>query len=450
MAETARLELPGQTIEMPVVVGTEAERAIDISALRAQTGYITLDDGYRNTGACCSRVSFIDGERGVLRYRGIPIEELAERSNFLETAYLIIWGKLPDVQAFDTFCHLVRENMMLHEEMRHQFGAFPPAAPPMAILSAMINSLSCFYPNLLQVEDEDTLQQVAAQLLGKVGTLAAFAHKFSVGEPAVYPRPDVDYCANFMHMMFSRPYEEYHADPELTRALDLLLLLHAEHEQNCSTSTVRMVGSSGASLTASVAAGVCALWGPAHGGANVAVMEQLQQIRSEGISISQFLARVKRHEVRLMGFGHAVYRNFDPRARMVKEACDRVLAVLRRQDDLLELAKELEARALADDYFVQRKLYPNVDFYSGVILRALGIPQSMFTVLFAIGRMPGWIAHWREVHFDPELRIYRPRQIYVGPGKGHYSSLEERTGTPAADQPLCAPERDLGAPAAPR
>ncbi len=428
MPNVAHLQVGDQSLELPVIIGSEDEPAIDIATLRAKTGYITLDDGFRNTGACQSRICFIDGDKGILRYRGIPIEELAERSSFLETAYLIIFGDLPELAEFRHFCDHVRENMMLHEEMRHHFEAFPPSAPPMAILSAMINALSCFHPELLQIEDEETFHEVAAHLIGKVSTLAAFAYKFSVGQPAMYPRPDVDYCSNFLHMMFSRPYAEYHADPEIARALDLLLLLHAEHEQNCSTSTVRMVGSSGASLSASVAAGVCALWGPAHGGANVAVIEQLEQIVREKVSVDTFLERVKRHETRLMGFGHAVYRNFDPRAKVIKTAADRVLKILNRQDALLDIAKELEEKALADDSFASRKLYPNVDFYSGVILRALGVPHSMFTVMFAIGRMPGWIAHWCEMHFDPSMRISRPRQVYVGAPLRHYIySFAERT-----------------------
>jgi len=440
MAETARLQVGDKTLELPIVVGSENERGIEITTLRTQAGHITLDDGFRNTGACRSSICFINGEEGILRYRGIPIEELAEKSNFLETAYLIIWGDLPDLESFSHFCDHVRENLMLHEEMRHHFEAFPPSAPPMAILSAMINALSCFHPHLLEIEDEETFHEVAAQLLGKVSTLAAFAYKFSVGEPAVYPRPDVDYCTNFLHMMFSRPYEEHHADPEVARALDLLLLLHSEHEQNCSTSTVRMVGSSGASLTASVAAGVCALWGPAHGGANVEVMEQLQRIHDENMSVDDFLELVKERKMRLMGFGHAVYKNFDPRARVIKEACDQVLAILNRQDPLLGIAKELEGKALEDEYFVERKLYPNVDFYSGVILRALGIPQSMFTVLFAIGRMPGWIAHWREIRFDPKTRISRPRQIYTGSTERHYAAVEGRNGVQEDDWPVCVPK----------
>jgi len=451
MADTARLDLGDQSIDLPIVIGSENEPGIDISSLRAQTGYITLDEGYRNTGACESDVCFIDGEKGILRYRGLPIEQLAECSNFMETAYLIIWGELPDYKALDNFCGQVRDSMMLHEEMRHHFEAFPPNAPPMAILSAMVNALSCFHPELLQVADETTFQQVTAQLLGKVGTLAAFAHKFSVGQPAVYPRPDVDYCTNFLHMMFSRPYEEYQADPEIAQALDMMLLLHSEHEQNCSTSTVRMVGSSGAGLTASVAAGVCALWGPAHGGANVAVMEQLQRICTENITVDTFLERVKNREAKLMGFGHAVYKNFDPRAQVIKKACDRVLEILQRKDPWLDIAKELEARALEDDYFIERKLYPNVDFYSGVILRALGIPQDMFTVLFAIGRMPGWIAHWREVRFNPETRISRPRQIYTGATEQTYMPMCDRAEGEEAPVrvPYCSPGEQACAPGKP-
>jgi citrate synthase len=442
MAEKARLELGDQTVELPIIVGSEGERAVDIRSLRAQTGYVTLDEGFRNTGACESEICFIDGEKGILRYRGIPIEDLAESSNFLETAFLVIWGNLPDLGPFRRFCDLVRESMMLHEEMRHHFEAFPPMAPPMAILSAMVNALGCFHPNLLEIEDEETFHKVVAQLLGKVGTLAAFAYKFSVGEPAVYPRPDVDYCTNFLHMMFSRPYAEYRAHPDIARALDLLLLLHSEHEQNCSTSTVRMVGSSGAGLTASVASGICALWGPLHGGANVAVVNQLERIHRENLSLDDYLQRVEEKKERLMGFGHAVYKNFDPRAQVLKEAADKVLQILQRKDPLLDIAKELEARALEEEYFIERKLYPNVDFYSGMILRAMGIPRSMFTVMFAIGRLPGWIAHWREVRTDPDWRISRPRQIYSGHQERRYvQSIQERAGLGwEGEVPLCAPK----------
>jgi len=443
------------TVELPIVVGSEGERGIDIRALRARTGYITLDDGYRNTGSCESCISYIDGEQGILRYRGIPIEDMAGRSNFLEAAHLVIWGELPNLPDFRYFCDLVRASMMLHEEMRHHFEAFPPNAPPMAILSAMVNALSCFYPNLLQIEDEDSFHRVVAQLLGQIGTLAAFSYKFSRGEPAVYPRGDVDYCTNFLHMMFTRPYNEYVAHPDIARALDLLLLLHAEHEQNCSTATVRMVASSGASLTASVAAGVCALWGPQHGGANMAVIEQLEYLHAHNIAVDDFLEHVRRKETRLMGFGHAVYRNFDPRAHVIRAAADKVLALLDREDPLLDIAKELEAKALAQDFFIERQLYPNVDFYSGVILRALGIPLNMFTVMFAIGRLPGWIAHWREVHSHPERRIYRPRQIYVGATKRRYLlTFRERLDLAQDTLPLCAPhpperEDEAGVPPRP-
>lgn len=454
MTETARLQLGDTMVELPIVVGTEGERGIDIRSLRSQTGHITLDEGYRNTGSCESGICFINGEEGILRYRGIPIEDLAARSNFLEAAYLVIWGDLPDLPVFTDFCDRVRENMLLHEEMRHHFEAFPPNAPPMAILSAMVNALSCFYPNLLAIEDEESFGRVVTQLLGQIGTLAAFSYKFSRGQPAIYPRSDVDYCTNFLHMMFTRPYDEYIAHPDIARALDLLLLLHAEHEQNCSTATVRMVGSSGASLTASVAAGICALWGPLHGGANMAAMDQLEHLYVHNISVDEYLEQVRRRESRLMGFGHPVYRNFDPRAHVIREAADKVLALLNRQDPLLDIAKELESKALEQDYFVERKLYPNVDFYSGVILRALGIPRNMFTVMFAIGRLPGWIAHWREMRAEENRRIYRPRQIYIGATEHRYAqSFRARMGLPQDALPLCSPrspEGDQGSVSAPR
>jgi citrate synthase len=455
MPETARLILGDTTVDLPIIVGSEGERGIDIRTLRTQTGHITLDDGYRNTGSCESSICYIDGEKGILRYRGIPIEDLAGRSNFLEVAYLVIWGELPDLAGFRYFCDVVRESMMLHEEMRHHFEAFPPNAPPMAILSAMVNALSCFYPDLLSIENEESFHRVVTQLIGQIGTLAAFSYKFSRGEPAVYPRGDVDYCTNFLHMMFSRPYNDYVAHPDIARALDLLLLLHAEHEQNCSTATVRMVGSSGAGLTASVAAGVCALWGPLHGGANMAVIEQLQRLYDNNISVDEFLEQVRRKEARLMGFGHAVYRNFDPRAHVIRAAADKVLALLNREDPLLDIAKELEEKALAQDFFIERKLYPNVDFYSGVILRSLGIPLNMFTVMFAIGRLPGWIAHWREMRAQADRRIYRPRQIYVGsPQRRYLQTFRERMAMAQDALPLCAPrpperEEEAGVPPRP-
>jgi citrate synthase len=428
MPEKARLQLGEKTIDLPVVVGTENERAVDISALRAQTGYITLDDGYGNTGACQSAITFIDGEQGILRYRGIPIEEMAEHSDFIEAAYLVIWGELPTRQQLSNFSELLTKHQALHEAIRHHFDLFPSNSPPMAVLSAVLNALSCFHPEFLQIDDEESFQEAAARLMAKVRTIAAYSYRHDQGFPTIHPHPGKKYTANFLHMMFSQPYKEYEPDPEQVRALDLLLLLHADHEQNCSTSTVRMVGSSGANLFASVAAGVCALWGPLHGGANVAVVDMLQEIRQNKISVKDFVQQVKdkRNGIRLMGFGHRVYKNFDPRSRILREACEAVLARLHRKDPLLELAEELEGVALEDSYFVERKLYPNVDFYSGIILRAIGIPHSMFTVMFAIGRMPGWIGQWYEARKAASPRLHRPRQIYIGPTRRSYVPIDKR------------------------
>jgi len=428
MSEFARLQLGDKTIELPIVKGTEGERAIDINTLRAKTGYITLDEGYRNTGSCESAITFIDGERGILHYRGIPIEQLAEQSNFIETAYLLIWGELPTREQLHTFSELLTKHQSLHEDIRHHFDLFPSDSPPMAVLSAVLNALSCFHSELLQIEDENSFEEAAARIMAKVRTIAAYSYRHAHGYPIIYPHPEKKYCANFLHMMFSQPYEEHEPDPELVKALDLILLLHADHEQNCSASTVRMVGSSGANLFASVAAGVCALWGPLHGGANVAVVEMLEEIRAAGMSVKEFVQQVKdkRNGIRLMGFGHPVYKNFDPRAKIIKKTCETVLSRLHLKDPMLELAEELEAAALADEYFVERKLYPNVDFYSGVILRAIGIPHSMFTVMFAIGRMPGWIAQWYEGRFISKSRIHRPRQIYTGLTRRPYIPLEQR------------------------
>jgi citrate synthase len=415
MSHTSRIELDGRQFDLPVVEGTEHELAIDISKLRDQTGYITLDDGYGNTGSCTSAVTYIDGEQGILRYRGIPIEDLAENSSFVEAAWLVIFGKLPTQADRDRFSDILTENSMLHQSMRKHFDAFPQNAPPMAILSAMINTLSSHEPQG-EITDDAGVEQAAARLMSKVRTIAAASYKSSVGEPLTYPRYDYKYCENFLHMMFSLPFKEYEPTPEVTRALNLFLLLHADHEQNCSTSTVRMVASSQANMFASCAAGVCALWGPLHGGANVAVIEMLQELRGSGMQVSEYVQRVKDKDARLklMGFGHRVYRNFDPRAKILKRAADQLLEQLKVSDPLLEVARELEDAALNDPYFIERKLYPNVDFYSGIILRAIGIPLDMFTVMFAIGRMPGWIANWKEIHDNPKSRIYRPRQIYVG------------------------------------
>ena len=428
MGNTAELIVDGKKINLPTVTGTENEVAVDISSLRNQSGVITLDDGYANTGSCQSAITFIDGEQGILRYRGIPIEELAERSTFIEVAHLIIMGHLPTNAELRRFSDLLTENELLNEAMKHHFEGFPANAHPMAILSSMINAASCFYPELLKEElRNESFMVSSARLLSQVRTIAAFAYRKSRGLPIIYPKPELKYTANFLHMMFSVPYHDYDLKPEMVKALDLIFLLHADHEQNCSTATVRMVASSRANLFASAAAGVCALWGPLHGGANQAVLEMLQQIHDSGDDGSRFIAaaRDKNSGKRLMGFGHRVYKNYDPRAKIIKKACDDVLSKMHISDPLLDIAKHLEEAALKDSYFVERKLYPNVDFYSGIIMRAIGIPLEMFTVIFAIGRMPGWIANYKEVMEAP-TRIYRPRQVYVGPTLNHYSPIKER------------------------
>jgi citrate synthase len=428
MSEHAKLEVGGKVHQLPVVVGTENEHAIDISKLRDESGLITLDDGYSNTGSCSSTITFIDGEKGVLRYRGIPIEELAEKSTFIETAYLLIYGHLPTSQELRRFSELLTQNEMLHEDMKFHFEGFPPNAHPMAILSSMINAASCFHPRLMEGYQPRNFELQCARLISKVRTIAAFSYRKSRGLPIIYPKPVYKYTANFLHMMFSEPYQDYDLKPEVVRALDLIFLLHADHEQNCSTSTVRMIASSRANLFACAAGGVCALWGPLHGGANQAVIEMLEQIHREGDDGSKFIAdaKDKKSGKRLMGFGHRVYKNYDPRARIIKEQCDRILHVLRTDDPLLAVAKKLEEAAMHDEYFIERKLYPNVDFYSGIIMRAIGIPIEMFTVIFAIGRMPGWIANYKEIMDEPNSRIYRPRQVYVGPREQHYVPITQR------------------------
>ncbi|MGP8198282.1 MAG: citrate synthase [Limisphaerales bacterium] len=428
MSEKAILQLDGKAFDLPIVTGTEREKAVDISALRDTTGYITLDDGYANTGACRSAITFIDGEEGILRYRGIPIEELAVQSRFVETAYLVIYGKLPSQAQLQKFSNLLTQNQNLHEDMKHHFEGFPRAAHPMAILSAMINASSCFYPPLMGQPSRDEFDGQAARLISQVRTIAAFSYRKSRGLPFIYAKPEYDYTSNFLHMLFSNPYADYDLQPEVVKALDLIFLLHADHEQNCSTSTVRMVASSEANLFASAAAGVCALWGPLHGGANQAVITMLQEIHNSGDDGHRFIeaAKDKHSGKRLMGFGHRVYKHYDPRAKIIKEACDNLLHILHREDPLLDIAKKLEQAALHDSYFVERKLYPNVDFYSGIIMRAIGIPTEMFTVMFAIGRMPGWIANFKEILDEPRKRISRPRQIYVGPTNNHYVPIEAR------------------------
>jgi citrate synthase len=408
--KTAKIVLDGKEYEFPVIVGSEGEVAIDVSQLRAKTGAITLDPGYGNTGSCQSAITFIDGEKGILRYRGYPIEDLADKVSFPEVAYLLIHGELPDAAQWKEFSDRITHHTLIHEDMKKFFEGYPPHAHPMAILAAMIASLATYYPSA----DEVDLNII--RLLAKVPTISAIAYKKSVGQPAVYPRNDLSYCANFLHMMFAVPSQELKVSPTIERALNLLLILHADHEQNCSTSTVRMVGSSQANIFASISAGVSALWGPLHGGANQEVIEMLQQIRDDGGDLAKYvaLAKDKGSHFKLMGFGHRVYKNFDPRATILKKAADSVLAELGVKDPLLEIAKNLEEVALSDPYFIERKLYPNVDFYSGLIYRAMGIPTEMFTVMFAIGRMPGWVAQWKEMRDDGTARISRPRQVYTG------------------------------------
>jgi citrate synthase len=426
--DRATITLGEHKLEAPVVVGTEDERAVDIAHLRAKTGCVTLDPAFMNTASTTSAITFIDGDRGILRYRGIPIEELAEYSTFVETAYLLIYGHLPNEDELSVWSDSLSRRSPLHEDLRHFFEGFPPTAHPMAILSAMVSALSTYHPDSLDVDDLEVRDITIARVVSKVRTIAAFAYKKSVGEPFVYPKHCLSYCANFLNMMFSTPAEEYEIDPELVRVMNLLLILHADHEQNCSTSTVRMVGSSKANLFASISAGICALWGPLHGGANQEVIEMLEAISADGGDVRKYieLAKDKNSRFRLMGFGHRIYKNFDPRAKIIKAAADKLLARLGTADKLLDTAKALEEAALSDSYFIERKLYPNVDFYSGIIYRAMGFPTNMFTVLFALGRLPGWVAHWREMMGDPSTRIARPRQIYTGPNLTHYVPIEER------------------------
>ena len=418
----AKLILDGKEIELDVVEGSEGEKAVDISSLRQQTGYVTLDPGYGNTGSCLSGVTFIDGEKGILRYRGYPIEQLAEKGCFSEICYLLIYGELPTQQQLDDWRRQLTMNSFVHESMLNFFNHFPPTSHPMDVLSAMIASMPAFY-RVTGDDDQDIIR-----IISKAKTLAAVSYKKSIGEPIVYPCAGQTYAANFMRMMFATPAEDYKASPVVDRAMDLLLILHADHEQNCSTSTARMVGSSQASLYASVSAAIGGLSGPLHGGANQQVIEMLKVIHESGGDYKGYLDKVKdkNANVRLMGFGHRVYKNFDPRAKILKKACDDVLEELKIDEPLLDIAKNMERIALEDSYFVERKLYPNVDFYSGIIYRALGIPTEMFTVMFAIGRMPGWIAQWREMRMDPKTRIHRPRQIYTGATLRDYTPIEKR------------------------
>ena len=423
----ATLTLEGKSYELPIIEGSEGEKAIDIRELRARTGYITLDSGYMNTGSCSSEITFLEGSKGILNYRGYAIEELAENCSFVEVAYLLLHNSLPTADELSHFKTLLSQFALIHDDMIHFFDHFPPNASPMAILSSMVNSLSNFYPEMTENPLED-IDKMAARLISKVRTIAAFTYKKSIGHPLVYPRHDLSYCANFLNMMFDSPVKPYVIKDEVVAALNKILILHADHEQNCSTSTVRLVGSARVNLYASISAGISALWGPLHGGANQAVVEMLEKIYQQDGDYKKYIDKAKDPDdpFRLVGFGHRVYKNYDPRARIIKKACDEVLDVLHISDPLLDIAKELEEVALKDDYFIEKNLYPNVDFYSGIIYRAIGIPGNMFTVMFALGRLPGWIAHWKEMWDDPNWRIGRPRQVYVGPKRRPFIPMADR------------------------
>ncbi|MEO1617387.1 MAG: citrate synthase [Planctomycetota bacterium] len=427
-AGTLRLIYGDQELELPVIEGSEGERAIDISQLRRQTGLVTLDEGFVNTGSTSSAITFLDGEKGVLRYRGYPIEDLAAHCDFVEVAYLLIYGELPNAEEASAFRRGIRHHTMIHEDMKSFYNGFPRDAHPMAILSSVVGALSTFYQDSMSVEDQQQVDISVYRLLAKLPTIAAYSYKKSMGQPFMYPNNDLDYCENFLHMMFATPAHDHLVDPDFAEALNLLLIVHADHEQNCSTSTVRIVGSSNANMFASISAGIGALWGPLHGGANEACVNMLEQIANDGGNVKKYvdMAKDKNSSFRLMGFGHRVYKNFDPRAKIIRACCDKLLAKLNIDDPLFQVAQELQEVALKDEYFIERKLYPNVDFYSGVIYRAIGIPVQMFTVLFAIGRLPGWIAHWKELHASPGKRIYRPRQVYTGSTDRKVIPIEQR------------------------
>jgi citrate synthase len=418
----------GESIDLELHSVTEGAAGADISKLLSKTGLVTYDSGFANTASCSSEITYIDGDAGILRYRGYPIDQLAEESTFLETSYLLIYGELPTADQLTDFEERIRRHTLLHEDLKRFFDGFPRDAHPMPVLSSAVSALSTFYQDALDPFDESDVELSTVRLLAKLPTIAAYAYKKSMGQPFLYPDNSLGLVENFLRMTFGFPAEPYEADPTIVKALDMLFILHADHEQNCSTSTVRLVGSSQANLFASVSAGINALFGPLHGGANQSVLEMLQQIKADGGDVATFVERVKKKEkgVKLMGFGHRVYKNYDPRAAIVKKAADDVLSAMGKRDDLLDIAMELEGVALADDYFVERKLYPNVDFYTGLIYRAMGFPTKMFTVLFAIGRLPGWIAQWREMINDPQTKIGRPRQLYTGPAERDYLALEKR------------------------
>ena len=428
MKKTAQLIIDGKTYELPIVTGSEGEKAIDITRLRQDTGFITLDSGYANTGSCQSSITFMDGEKGILRYRGIPVEQLAEQSSFRETAYLLINDKLPTRGELNRFSTMLNDHSMVHEDMRAFFEKYPRGAHPMGILSSMINALRAFYPTIPQRSHEEEINITVARLLSKVRTLAAMSYRISMGHKLVYPRHDLSYGANFLNMMFDSPVRPYTIDEVVVQGINVFWILHADHEQNCSTSAVRSVGSAKVNLYASISAGISALWGPLHGGANQAVVEMLQQIHDNGGDPAPFIARAKdkKDPFRLMGFGHRVYKTYDPRARIMEKTCNNILKKLKLDDPLMPIAKKLEEVALKDPYFIDHHLYPNVDFYTGIFLRAIGIPLNMFTVMFAIGRLPGWISQWQESVDDPKWRVHRPRQIYTGPKQRDYIPIEDR------------------------
>jgi citrate synthase len=429
MSETQKnaiLHINGKKVSLPVIEGTEGQIGIDITNLRKDAGCVTFDNGFANTSSTQSTITYVDGEQGILRYRGYDIEDLTENCSFVEVAYLLVQGKLPTASALKQFSGYLNQHSMIHEDMHHFFTGFPPNSHPMAILSSMVTSLSSFYPYLSY--DDPSFDITEARILSKVRTIAAFSYKKSRGEPVVYPRHDLSYCANFLNMMFSSPVREYEIDPDIVKALNQLLILHADHEQNCSTSAVKLVASTGVNLYAAISAGISALWGPYHGGANQAVIEMLESIRKDKRNIRKYVdnVKMKTNKVKLMGFGHAVYKNYDPRAKIVKRICDELLPRLNISDPLLDIAQELEHIALQDDFFIERKLYPNVDYYSGIIYRAIGIPTNMLTVMFTIGRLPGWIAHWKETMENERNKIWRPRQIYMGPNKRELVPIDKR------------------------
>ncbi|MBW2337019.1 MAG: citrate synthase [Deltaproteobacteria bacterium] len=425
MTEFVKVIYNDEEFQLPLVVGTEGEKAIDISRLRQETGLITLDTGYANTGSCTSSITFMDGEKGILRYRGIPVEQLAEHSSFMETSYLLVSGRLPTRQELTEFSVLLNDHSLVHEDMRAFYENFPRSSHPMGILSSMANAVKSFYPELQNLEEE--INMTVTRLLSKIRTMAAMSYKISRGHKVVYPRPDLTYGANFMNMMFDSPVRPFEIDDDVVKALNVFWILHADHEQNCSTSAVRMVGSAKVNLYAAISAGIAALWGPLHGGANQAVIEMLSDIAAnKNMDRAIERAKDKNDSFRLMGFGHRVYKTFDLRMKIMKKMCDTLLEKLNISDPLLDIAVELEQIALKDDYFIEHNLYPNVDFYSGIVMRAIGIPTNMFTVMFAIGRLPGWIAQWKESQDDPNWKLCRPRQIYTGPAETEYVPIGKR------------------------